>query len=508
MGSKIHTLPCSLIPEHFLSLTLIAVLTLCSAAFCQTPPPWGKALSFGGSGADIGSRVRVDRKNNKYVAGGFSGTATFGTRTLHSAGADDGFVMKFRSDGTFGWIVQIAGPSHDQAFDIGFDGNENLLVSGTITGNVTFGTVHGSPKAVSTGGNSMFLAKYDPSGTLMWVQTGTGGGDNEGFGVAVNPASGVVYMTGRAQGTTTFSSANGSSHTVGGGGEWHPYLVKYDDVGNFQWGESGGASGNSIAHMVAIDSDNNAYLVGWFEGTITFGGHNGRSLSVVGFSPGPGGNPFPDDAFVTAYDDRGNVQWINHLGGYKAIATDVAVSPNGNISVTGFIGNIDTHDEQAETIATSQPPGSSVNLGGGIFTSPFNGDIFVTTYDPSGVLESASRIGGSANDGGGGIAFDSDGSMYIGAEFGGTFSVGSVTVTGREANNTLVLKFSSSSDLDWAQTAQGAGSQDLENGPTLTVNPRTDKVFVTGPFSGSAIIGATRLTSVGSSDIFFSSIPE
>src|SRR5580704_19169910 len=145
MGSSSHSLLRHFIPEHFLSLTLVAILALGHAAFSQAPP-WGKALSFGGHGADIGSRVRVDRKNNKYVVGSFSGTADFGAKTLTSAGADDGFVMKFRSDGTFGWIVQIAGPDHDQAFDVGFDGNENLFVSGTITGDVTFSSVHGSSK--------------------------------------------------------------------------------------------------------------------------------------------------------------------------------------------------------------------------------------------------------------------------------------------------------------------------------------------------------------------------
>ena len=130
-----------------LQLSSVIVFLAVSLSYGQAPP-WGKALSFGGSGADVGSRVKVDRRSNKYVVGSFSGKATFGAKTLTSAGADDGFIMKFRSDGTVGWIVQIAGPDHDQAFDIAFDGDENVYVAGTFTGNSKFGSVHGASKTV------------------------------------------------------------------------------------------------------------------------------------------------------------------------------------------------------------------------------------------------------------------------------------------------------------------------------------------------------------------------
>ena len=91
---------------------------------------------------------------------------------------------------------------------------------------------------------------------------------------------------------------------------------------------------------------------------------------------------YPGDAFVVKYDENGNVKWVNHVGGYKAIAIDIATSHDGKVSITGFIGNIaNSHPPQAATIVTSQPGGKNINLGGGMFTNPYNKDVFFATYD-------------------------------------------------------------------------------------------------------------------------------
>jgi hypothetical protein len=492
-----------------LQFACLIVFIFSSLAFGQAPP-WGKALSFGSSGSDLGSVVRVDRRSNKYVGGYFSGKVNFESKTLTSAGDRDGFLMKFRSDGTFGWIVQIGGADYDQVFDIGFDGNENLYVSGAFTDAATFGNNHGSSSAITGAGKSIFLAKYDPSGTLLWVQTGVSGfGDNEGFGVAVNPASGIVYMTGRAQGAVAFSSANGSSHAVPGTDRWHMYLVKYDSAGNFQWGETNFASVNSVAHRVAIDAENNAYAVGWFEGDATFTSRHGKDQTLHGRShPIQSFPDFPDDAFVVKYNSHGDLQWANDIGGYKAIANDVAASHDGKVSVTGFIGNINVGDSvQADTIVSSQPPGSTIDLAGGDFTFPYNPDVFLATYDSNGVALSARRIGASKLDAAGGVAYDADGNLYLSGTFGGTIEIDGTILAGADANNLFVLKFAGKS-LAWAKMGRGAGTGATESEPPLCVNSATGKVFVTGRFTGKATIGNTTLNSVGAEDIFFVSIPE
>src|SRR6185437_7257203 len=107
---------------------------------------------------------------------------------------------------------------------------------------------------------------------------------NNGYGVAIEPVSQSVYLTGVTQGDTAFSSSDGTSHLVSGVGTWHMFLVKYDTTGLFHWGETNEASPNTVGHKVAVDAQANAYVTGWMEGQAIFHSRDGRDVTVDGFS--------------------------------------------------------------------------------------------------------------------------------------------------------------------------------------------------------------------------------
>jgi hypothetical protein len=488
----------------------------------QPAPTWMRAVSFGGGGSDSGSAVKVDTHGNRYVTGGFSLSARFGDRVLDSAGGTDIFLAKFERSGELRWLLRAGGTGNDVGNDIAFDLARNIYVTGSFTGSATFPSVHGPAKTVTGTEQTIFLAKYHPSGTLAWVETGTVSvnADNEGFGVAVEPVTGTVFVTGRTQTPTTFSSSDGSEHIVPGPGTWHMFLVKYDSDGNFQWGQSNEASPNSIPHKVAVDEDNNAYVTGWLEGTTTFHSNDGHDLTITGLSESVQTPPdFPDDAFIVKYDAEGNAKWVNLIGGYKGIGTDIAASGDGKISITGFIGNIDSGTStQAQTIATSQPGGTNINLGGGQFTTPYNKDAFVATYDSAGVLLKARRIGGMQNDGGSGIAYDRKGNLYVAGVFQGTINVEGQPLTGEKPFNLFVLKLrgrsreeqgkaaaSAAGGLAWVKKADGPGREQFETNPRMCVTA-TRKVLVTGAYRDTAVFDAIPLQSAGQEDIFLAEL--
>ena len=472
-------------------------------------PKWTQALSFGGSGADSGSAVKVDTRGNRYVTGGFSLTAKFGNKTLISAGGTDIFLAKFGPSGELRWLIRAGGAGDDVGNDIALDREQNIYVAGSFTDSATFPSVNGPSKTVTGAAETIFLAKYDPSGKLVWVQTGTGsfGGQNEAFGVAVNQATGAVFIIGRGQGDDTFSSSNGTEHTVPGVGDWHMFLTKYDSAGNFQWGQTNEATVNTVPHEVAVDARGNVYVTGWFEGTAIFHSNNGQDLTITGLSEPIQSSPdFPDDAFIVKYDAEGNAKWANSIGGYKGIATNVAVSDRGEISITGFIGNIAGTPTQAETIATSQPGGKNINLGGGQLTNPFNKDAFIATYNSAGVLLKARRIGGIKDAGGSGIAYDHEGNLYVTGVFQGTIDVEGQSLTGAKPFNLFVLKFKSENGrLDWAKKADGAGQDIFEASPRMSVTPE-GQVFITGGYDGTAVFDAITLHSAGDPDGFLAEL--
>jgi hypothetical protein len=476
--------------------------------FAQRTPRWTRAVSFGGDGPDIGNAVKVDTRGNRYVTGGFSLTAKFGNKTLISAGGTDIFFAKFGSNGELRWLLQAGGPGDDVGNDIALDRDENIYVAGSFTDSASFPSLNGPAKSVTGAGETIFLAKYDPSGKLVWVQTGLSfaGGQNESFGVAVDPGAGTVFITGRTQGDTTFSSSDGAEHTIPGVGTWHMFLAKYDRDGNFQWGQSNQASPNTLAHKVAVDAHGNAYLTGWLESTTTFHSNNGHDLTVTGLSQPVQSSPdFPDDAFIVKYDAEGNAKWVNLIGGYKGIAVDIAISDDGKISITGFIGNIAGTPSQAETIATSQPGGKNINLGGGQLTNPYNKDVFVTTYDSAGALLKARRFGGIEDEGGSGISYDRKGNLYVTGVFEGTIDIEGQSLTGEQPFNLFVVKFNSASRLDWVKKADGPGQDNFEANPLMGLSP-TDKVLVTGVYQGTAVFDAIKLNSGGEQDIFLAEL--
>jgi hypothetical protein len=492
------------VSQHSSKWALALFLLMAGRAQAGSAPHWIQAVSFGGSGTDTGAAVRVTKHGDRYVTGFCSSTASFGGKTLTSAGNADIFLAKYARRGELLWLIQAGGSGEDAANDLALDRVGNVYVTGRFVGTASFGSAGGESKTVTGSDETVFIAKYSPAGTLLWLHTGTVTfvAINRGHGVAVDPATGTVYITGISQGDTTFSSSDGTTHTVPGPGTWHMFLVKYDQSGNFHWGEWNEASPNSLPRGVDVDSDNNAYVVGWFEGTVTFHSHNGQDQTISGRSePVQSAPDYPGDGFIAKYDSDGNLQWANDIGGYKAIATYVAATRHGNISLTGFVGNIATGTSaQAETIVTSQPGGANINLGGGRFTTPYNRDVFIATYDRAGVLISATRLGGVQQDGGSGIAYDRTGNLYVAGVFGGTLRIGDQVLTSGKTSNLFVLKYAAGR-LQWAKAAKGAGSQGFESNPTISLT-QDGKVWVTGPFTGTATFEGTTLQSAGAEDIF------
>lgn len=487
---------------------LAALLFLTTLATSAEAPHWVRAITSSGSGNacdqnqcdDISYAVRIGPDNDAYVLGRFSGTVQVAGTTLVSTGGLDIFLAKYTRSGRLLWIVQDGGPGDDNGLDLALDGGGNIYVAGGFTTMAKFGSTDGAVRSVTGNYATIFLAKYNPSGALAWVQTGTSSvyGVNNAFGLAVNPASGTVYLTGVGQGDVTFSSQNGASNTVPGAWTWHMVLAKYDTGGDFQWGQTNAANPNSIPYGVAVDADDNAYVTGWMEDTTTFSSQDGNSITVTGFSPAQTTGDFPDDAFLVKYDGQGNVKWVNHIGGYKCVASGVAVSPRGDVSIVGFVGNVNFGSpSEAVTIATSQPPGANISLGGGDITNPFNKDVFIATYSHAGVLLRALRRGSGRDEVATRAVYDRKGHLYVTGVFQGK------TIE----QNVFVMKFSRRRLL-WSKVARNAGVWVGNNtvlSPALSVG-KTGTIFVTGAYQGTASFGRIVLHGSGAADIFLAEL--
>jgi hypothetical protein len=197
--------------------------------------------------------VAVDANDNVIVAGHVQSTLRFCLDPdgecpgpeLH--GDSDGFVAKFDANGQGVWFQAIEGlpETVDRWVDangVATDASGNVYVTGQFAYGATFGASTGSfqTNLVSQGISDIFLAKYDSSGTLLWVvQQGStlDGADadsaqDEAFDVAVD-AAGHVYITGcfgwpgAVFGATTLATEASREF----------FLAKYDSDGTLLWAQ-------------------------------------------------------------------------------------------------------------------------------------------------------------------------------------------------------------------------------------------------------------------------------
>jgi Domain of unknown function DUF11 len=480
-----------------------------SACAQSTPPSWVQGFGSEGNGANIANAIKAAPDHNLYVAGQFSGTATFGGTTITATGPFDIFLAKYTSTGSLLWIAQTSktDTNYNPARNgVDLDANGNVYVTGSFAGNATFYSANPADKKItliSGSGEAIFLAKYTPSGALLWVQTGISNCFPDtactSYGVAVNPAAGTVYIPMATQGgDTTFSSADGTSHDIPADYYPHMTLAKYATNGNFLWAETNmsydvdtGGTG------VAVDSKDNAYIVGWFSGETVFYSADAPAITVNTFSPVADqyGDYVGSDTFLAKYDKNGNAQWVNHFCGYTSYPGAVAVGPSGEVILAGttedmnYLFPVYLTPVTSSTSVSSQPPGAGINLGSGTITNPGNTDEVIATYNPAGVLIRAQRRGGTASESATGVAYDSRDNLYV-----------TGLVEGNAQPKLFVDEYSGK-NLLWEATASAEKWEQPVNTPALTVDA-AGSVFVTGGYNGTASFGDIELSGTGTSEVF------
>ncbi|MFN7926137.1 MAG: SBBP repeat-containing protein [Bryobacteraceae bacterium] len=146
---------------------------------------------LGGGSGDTAAAIASDNSGNAYVVG-YASSPNF--PGLAASSGSDGFLVKLSPSGSSRlFTLRIGGSSYDQADAVAVDGT-GVYVTGS-TGSRDFPTPGGFQKDLAGGFDAFVVkAKLDGSGLLYGTYLG-GGGEDHGFGVAVDGA-GNAYVTG------------------------------------------------------------------------------------------------------------------------------------------------------------------------------------------------------------------------------------------------------------------------------------------------------------------------
>lgn len=223
---------------------------------------WVSVKSIGSTGNDAGSAIALDGNDEIYVTGTFSGTVAFGSITKTASAASNSFIGKFNPI-TDDWEwVQTFYPAI--GYTITTDNNENLYLTGSFTGSITFGTI---TKSGIPGGTDIFIAKLNTNGSVQWVQT-AGGSDNDGGSALTVDAHANIYVSGFYAGTAKFGEK-----TVSTEGYQDLFIAKYNSIGSLMWvqiidGEYATAGG---CKSILTAPDGYVYAAGYFSTSASFG---------------------------------------------------------------------------------------------------------------------------------------------------------------------------------------------------------------------------------------------
>jgi hypothetical protein len=258
---------------------------------------WKQQL--GTSNEDYSSGVATDSQGNVFISG-----VTEGALAGDNKGRDDAWVAKYSPEGTLLWTKQPGTSKWDESNGVATDSQGNVFISG-----YTYGALAGSNK----GKFDAWVAKYSPTGTLLWrKQLGSSDSDFS-FGVATD-SQGNVFISGR-----TYGALAGSYR--GRGDAW---VAKFRPYGALMWVQQLGTSELDYSNGVATDSRGNVFISGFTEGALK-GDYKG------------GG-----DAWVAKYSPNGKLWWLRQEGTRSSdYARGVATDSQGNVLVTGYTdGNL------------------------------------------------------------------------------------------------------------------------------------------------------------------------
>ena len=352
------------------------------------------------------------------------------------------------------YATYLGGSNDDGASRIAVDAGGNAYVVGT-TASLDFPTTPGTDRTLG-GDQDAFVAKFSPSGALLYATYLGGPCDDAGLGIAIDGA-GNAYVTGRTNGLCTSNLPSGV------------LVAKLNSTGGliYSFTFGGSLADTSRGHAIAVDAGGNAYVTGTAQASTrdfpttpnayrttdcngfladgfvakvnpsgtgfvysTFlcgtandspnaiavdaagnayvaGSTDSHDFPVVNaFQPTHNGGPAGTTGFVAKLDSTGsNLVYSTYLGGtFGDVVNGIAVDGQGNAYVTGET----TGGDFPTTAGVVQPKAPFP-----ICFIEICADAFVAKFSPTGSRIYSTFLAGGLNDSGGAIAVDATGNVYV-----------------------------------------------------------------------------------------------
>jgi hypothetical protein len=223
------------------------------------------------------------------ILGGQSSSGISGDKSENCIGGFDYWVVKLDSLGTIQWQNTIGGAGYDLLISI-----QQTNDSGYILGGFSDSNISGDKTENSMGDDDYWVIKLGPVGNIEWQNTIGGNNQDDLYSIQQTTDGGYIL------GGKSISDSSGDK-TENSCGQFDYWVVKLDTIGNIQWQNTIGGSGEDVLNSIKQCSDG-GYIAGGFS-------YSGISGDKTENSQGM------QDYWVVRLNPLGNIVWQKTIGG-------------------------------------------------------------------------------------------------------------------------------------------------------------------------------------------------
>lgn len=237
-----------------------------------------------------------------------------------------------------------------------------------------------------------------------------------------------------------------------------------------QYAFSLGSTGTDVATALHVSADGETTMAGTFEGSLNIGSTELQSAGLT-------------DVFVARFSSSGVPVWAQSFGSTGADTVEDIDIASGNVYLAGsYTGTLVSYKSNVGSVTSS-----------GLT------DGFIAVLSSQGTPLYLRSVGGAGADALRAVSATSSGDIYTAGEFSGTVSYAGSSLVSAGGTDVLVARLSATATPTWALRSGGPG-----NDRTNAIELLDDESWaIAGDFVATMRVGATTLTSFGSTDAFY-----
>ncbi|MCW3125332.1 MAG: hypothetical protein JWO03_990 [Bacteroidetes bacterium] len=289
---------------------------------------WAK--SAGNTREDIAFGIATYLSGNAYIAGRFeSPTITFGSSVLtnDSNYYSKSFLVKYDASGNALWGRSGKGQYANEATGIATDAAGYIYITGDYSGQelVLEGDTLSNIYSIANS-PTIYLAKYDNSGNVLWGTTAGGTNQNLATGITTD-RFGHIYVTGIFMKGTIYIDGNAATNPGNPSYNIDGFIAQFDENGYGQWIRDIGGNRDENAGSLSVDETGGIYVTGTFNDSILVYG-----TDTLRQNRGTG-------VLLIKYNSIGNIVWAKGASSRVAagfnIGYGVCTDHQGNVYLVG-----------------------------------------------------------------------------------------------------------------------------------------------------------------------------